>query len=338
MRSQKERLRLLRRISPLGFVAAMRYSFYLYKRVNECSTQSGIDFLEVPEWGGEGFVFSKTRNCPLIVRLHTPHFLLRGIEQVPLSLSSLLIERIEREAIQGADIITSPSLSMAKIVSNCYGIPLDRIHVIRNPIDVNVFQSADRHTVQRENIILYVGRLAKRKGVHTLIEAIPQIIDAHPATKFLFVGPDMMLPNSGGSMKAELLARAATQNISNKVQFLPPQSRKDLIKIYQASNLCVVPSFYDNYPYTCLEAMACGKPVVVSDIGGLSELVEDQRTGVKFPVGDPSALASTIIDVLKNKALMETLGENARNFVEDTLSPIKIAQETLDCYQGVKFS
>src|SRR5205823_5277371 len=101
--------------------------------------------------------------------------------------------------------------------------------------------------------ILYVGRLERRKGVETLARAVPTLLQIEPRTKLRFVGGDHPSANGGSSMRAELqkILQVAGPNAAAAVEFTGPVSRTDLPQIYRESDICVIPSLYENFPYTC---------------------------------------------------------------------------------------
>ena len=103
---------------------------------------------------------------------------------------------------------------------------------------------------------------------------------------------------------------------------------------FHSYDIVWAPSLYDNYPIICLEAMVCCKAVIVSDSGGLPEMVKDGETGLVFENGDASSLAKCTLILLDNPELMSSLGKNARQFAEDNCSAGVIYSKTLDLYQA----
>lgn len=117
-------------------------------------------------------------------------------------------------------------------------------------------------------------------------------------------------------MKAHLKARLAAMGVPDEVvEFSGPKDRAELPAIYRWAGVCVVPSLYENFPYTCLEAMACGAAVVATRVGGIPEIVTDQADGVLVRPNDPEALAGAVVRILRDTNTRERLRHEARQTV-----------------------
>jgi glycosyltransferase involved in cell wall biosynthesis len=336
-RPRGSRWRKVRSILPISSFRALSYSLALRRQVERLAALEALDIVEVPDWGAEGFALARRATVPLVIKLHAPFFVINGYNKQSLPLDTVILNWLEKQAILKADLLTSPSASLAEIVARQYHIPLERIHILPNPIDENVFTPAVQSHAESETglTVLYVGRLNTIKGIYTLVRAIPNVARACPDVTFLFVGPDMPIGLSGGSHQQELIKHLAQQPVQARVHFLPTQTREQLVSLYQASAVCVVPSLYDNFPYACLEAMACGKPVVASAVGGLAEIITSGQNGLLVPPDDPEALAEQLIGLLHDRPQRQHLGQNARAYVEANLSCAHIAQATLDLYSMI---
>jgi glycosyltransferase involved in cell wall biosynthesis len=329
--------RRLRKALPVSSARALSHSLCLRRQVGKLVGREALDIVEVPDWGAEGFALAWRKPIALAVKLHTPLFVVDRYDKQPLSLDKLLLDWLEKQAILRADLLTSPSLSLAQIVAQQYHIPLDRIHILPYPIDEKIFKPEAPSNPESETplTVLYIGRLNKRKGIYTLAQAIPRVVRACPDVTFLFVGPDMPIGTTGGTHQQELIKQLARYHIEERVHFLPRQTRESLVSLYQTGAVCVVPSLYDNLPFACLEAMACGKPVIASAVGGLAEIVTSGQNGLLVMPGDPEALAEQLIGLLRDQEQRRHLGEQARAYIEKNLSCARIAQATLDLYSTI---
>jgi len=120
------------------------------------------------------------------------------------------------------------------------------------------------------------------------------------------------------------------------VEFLGRVDRLELPPWYRGSLACVFPSAdFENFPYTCLEAMACGRPAVVTDAGGLAEMVEDGRSGLCVPAGSPEALEAAIERLVTEPSLAQQLGAGARKRVIEAYNLAAVARRTLAVYREV---
>ena len=308
------------------------YSVALARRVRQCASREPLEMLEAPDWGAEGFVLAARKVLPFAVRLHTPAFVVHRFDDGPTGVDRLLVNWLEKKTIVEADLITSPSLSLARIVAQRYQIPLERIHLLRYPLDTDLFTPGPRPHHARQTV-LFVGRLNRRKGVHVLARAIPLVAHACPQVDFCFVGPDMPIGRTGSTTKQALFRILSEHSVNDRVRFLPPQARTRIVEHFRASDVCVVPSLYDNLPFACLEAMACAKAVVASAVGGLSEIIQTGVNGMLVPPDAPELLAEALIGLLQSKRRQEEIGGCARAYVEQHLNCASIAEATVQLYR-----
>jgi D-inositol-3-phosphate glycosyltransferase len=164
-------------------------------------------------------------------------------------------------------------------------------------------------------MILFVGRIDPVKGLDTLVRAMARVVEADPRWRenacLCVVGGDRTDdPALVNAEMARIDALRAELGLSDIVTFLGPQSQESLVNYYNAAEVVVVPSRYESFGLVALEAMACGTPVIASDVGGLSTLVRHGRTGFLVPDGDPEALAARLLSLLENAGLRAILGEH----------------------------
>jgi glycosyltransferase involved in cell wall biosynthesis len=274
----------------------------------------------------------------MVVKLHTPAFLCRKVNGVAAGAcrwDTRVSERLEYQLARRARLLTSPSRALADDVAAEWRLAPSNIQVIPNPIDDALF-TPDGSEETDAATVLYVGRLERRKGVETLIDAWAGVLRAAPRARLRLVGKDHPSGPDGGSMKTHLQKRLAAGGVSAKsVEFVGGVDRSELPAIYRSATVCVIPSLYENFPYTCLEAMACGCAVVGSRVGGIPEMVTDQTNGLVVPPRDADALAAAIVRVLTDQALRQSLGQQARDMVCRQFSRDVICRRTADVYAGL---
>jgi glycogen(starch) synthase len=274
-------------------------------------------------------------RVPMVVRLHSPAYLLHRINGVGAGwgrLDTALSERVERWLARRATLITSPSRTLAVDVARDWRLDPAAIRVIPNPVDADVFANADA-TVRDERTVLYVGRIEHRKGVQTLIDAIPAIRAACPAVRLSLVGQDHPSGPHGSSMREHLQKRlAATRVPDGAVEFTGALDRKALPALYRQARVCVVPSLYENFPYSCLEAMASGCAVIAAAAGGIPEIITDGLDGILVRPGDPAALAAALSGVLTSPSRARRLGAQARATVRARFDRVAVSAETARAY------
>ena len=220
---------------------------------------------------------------------------------------------------------------MSSQVRWAYGLPEDRVVVVPNGVDASVFEEnfdnsafRSKFALPDEKIVLFVGRLVYEKGVQTLINAIPKVL-ARVNAKFVIVGD--------GGMKDFLMGQVRNMRLAHKIFFTGFLDEQSLRFLYRCADVCVVPSLYEPFGITALEAMAAKTPVIVSDTGGLAEIVEHDKTGVKICPDNSDLLAGGILKVLQNRSFANTIRENAYQKVVKDYDWNRIADETIGVYR-----
>jgi glycosyltransferase involved in cell wall biosynthesis len=231
-----------------------------------------------------------------------------------------------RRYINKASLITAVSRAAAKFIEHF--TKGKEIVVVPNGVDVERFMIITGETISllEEPIILYVGRLAYRKGLHVLVRAMPLVLKEIPNTQLLIVGE--------GYMDRFLRTLIKSLNLEENVKMLRFIPDEKLPELYASSHLFVLPSLYcESFGITLLEAMASGRPIIASSVGGIPEVVEDGVTGLLFRRGNVQELADKIIRVLNDNKLAQTLAFNARKLVKERYSWAVIANKMEDLYE-----
>ena len=217
-------------------------------------------------------------------------------------------------------------------IQGLFGLPFDKINVIPNGINLTNFNGIERdyefrrkYAADNEKIILYMGRLVYEKGIQHLISAMPKILNGYNDSKLIIAGK--------GGMLDELKAQATAMGISNKVYFTGYLDSKQVQKMYKCADIAVFPSTYEPFGIVALEAMLAGVPTVVSDVGGLNEIVEHKVNGMKSYAGNPNSIADSILTLLYDHQLCNNISKNAKAIVKQEYNWNKIAQDTHFTYQ-----
>jgi len=221
---------------------------------------------------------------------------------------------------------------MRNHVKEVFQLPGDKLDMIPNGVETREYEEIDtgnfrmKFALPEEKIVLFVGRLVYEKGVHILINAIPKILEKVNA-KFIIVGD--------GYMRENLLKLVKKMELAHKVLFTGFLDDKTLRKLQRCADVSVVPSLFEPFGIVALEAMAAKSPVVVSDTGGLSEIVEHDITGVKVYPNNPESLAWGITRVLLDGKYANWIRENAYKKVKEVYSWEKISRQTKKVYLEV---
>ena len=182
-----------------------------------------------------------------------------------------------------------------------------------------------KYAMDNEKIILFMGRLVYEKGIQYLISAMPKILNGYHDAKLVICGK--------GGMMDELKAQVDALGISQKVYFAGYMKGKDVQKMYKAADIAVFPSTYEPFGIVALEAMLSEIPIVVSDIGGLNEIVDHRVNGMKTYCGNPNSIADSILELLFDHKLCAEITKKAKNKVRNEYNWSKISQDTHFVYQ-----
>ena len=298
-----------------------------------------LDVIESPEFHAQGlFAALSQRRIPMVVKLHTPAYVLGRITGASVGWSrwdTMASEYLEYRLVRRARVVTSPSRKMAEDAAEQWSLDASAIRVIPNMIDDDLFRPTNG-TVVDNRTLLYVGQVVRHKGVETLVDALPIILDAFPGTRLRFVGKIDRSDSGTPSMSDHLRQRLREAGVSEGVvEFVGPVDRTVLPHAYRHAAVCVVPSLWESFGYSCLEAMACGCAVVASAVGGLPEIVTDQVDGLLVPPGHPEALATAVIRLLSDPLLRLQLGSRAQATVRDRFSLGAACAETARLYRSL---
>jgi glycosyltransferase involved in cell wall biosynthesis len=191
------------------------------------------------------------------------------------------------------------------------GVQPSRISVVRNGIDTNRFTPRTaRQGEPVSPVVGYVGRLSPEKNPALFLRAAARIHAHVPDARFVVVGD--------GPLRAELETLAATLGIDDDVTFAGECS--DMPARYRALDLMLLTSWHEGTPLAILEAMACGVPVVATDVGGVAELIVSGTTGALVPPGDDAQMAGRACELLASRAMLARMGERAREHVRARFS------------------
>ena len=232
---------------------------------------------------------------------------------------------------ESSEVIVNSNFMKSEL-QRLFGLPFEKINVIPNGVNLNLYNGVERdynfrrqYAADNEKIILYVGRLVYEKGIQNLIAAIPKVLNNYHDSKLIIAGK--------GGMIDELRDEVRRLNIENKVYFTGYLNLTQVTKMYKCADVAVFPSTYEPFGVVALEGMLSGTPVVVSDVGGLNEIVEHRVNGMKSYAGNPNSIADSILELLFNPELCANVAKAAKAKVKSQYNWNKIAQDTHFIYQ-----
>ena len=297
--------------------------------------EGNFDLIHAHDWlvGDAAIALKNTFKIPLIATIHaTEYGRNNGIRHD----GQKYIDRKERSLAYNAWRVIVCSQYMRSEVERALQCPWDKVDVVYNgirPEKKNHPTNFDPVTFRRrfahddERIVYYVGRMAYEKGIFVLLNAAPKILsNMGGKVKFVIIG--------GGSTNS-LQQQAANLGIWDRCYFTGFMPDEELDKFQTIADCAVFPSLYEPFGIVALESFAARVPVVVSDTGGLPEVVEHTKTGIVTQTNNPDSLAWGILEVLNNPDYVQWLVDNAYNCLETRFNWSKLAQQTIDVYSRV---
>ena len=230
--------------------------------------------------------------------------------------------------------IICPSTNLEALVRSYCFVDESRTSVIQNGIDTESFSSVKnenqdaylgKYGLKDGNYILFVGRLTILKGIQYAVEAFRRISKQNPDIKMAIVGRG----------EFEVSLRNLAKDMKNVVFVGYVVSSRMRKALYNGCLLLVVPSLYEALPMVVLEAMACGKPIVASNVGGIPTLVRDGKNGFLARPGDPEDLERLMSILCKDEKLRGAMGSFGRTLVENEFSSKHMVDQTLKIYESL---
>jgi glycosyltransferase involved in cell wall biosynthesis len=293
-----------------------------------------IDVFHAHDWlvATAGIGLKHVFRKPLLVTMHSTEI---GRRDGLHTQTEKMIHETEAWLTYEAWKVICCSNYMVSHVGWAFGLPEDKLVMIPNGVNSQKRKSIEKEDFKKirtkfalpeEKIVLYVGRLVYEKGVQILVNAAPKILKKVNA-KFIIVG--------SGYMKEQLSDIVKSMNLDRKILFSGFIEEKELKQLQKCADVSVVPSLFEPFGIVALEAMAAGSPVVVSDTGGLSEIVDHDLTGVKVYPNNPDSLAWGVTKILLDDKYRKNISKNAYNKIKEKYDWKKIALQTKQIYKNV---
>jgi len=329
--------------SRLGiFAEPWAFSFRAYARLKELCKQRRFDIVHDNQGLGYGLLLMKRLRIPVIATIHHPLPIDRqaDLEQANEFSHRWRIRRfysfIRMQAFvaRRLDRIITVSQSSAKDARLLFKVPADKIRVVYNGIDTEIYDGNKEAGQGRDGLIMVANTDDRKKGVLYLLQALQllkndgaklTIVDdaARHSSYIEDVGP---LPSYGSKLVRKL-------NLDGMVRFTGRLTREQLAQHYAGARIAVVPSLYEGFGLPAAEAMACGTPVIATTGGALPEVVGD--AGMLVPPADADALATAIRQLLNDRQAQQRMSEAGKKRVKEQFNWEQAARKTLEVYQEV---
>lgn len=306
----------------------------MYQGFKMLGRNNKYDLVEMPECGAEGFLINNLTRAKTLIKLHSPARLImpfyKGYDLNPLDIS--LCSFVERFAMRGASAFSSCSRFLADEAAKKLGIQKP-IRVIPNGIDLELFDNAEQVDIRRKFdlprdrlMIFFSGRMEHRKGIHLCKEIAASILERYEVA-FVFAGQDLF-----HYMSNTLLPSLKGKKLKGSVHYLGKLNLTDIRSCLRQADIFLLPSLWENCPYSCLEAMAAGCAIVSTDQGGMPELLRNTENGMLARNEDAVSYITCLEQLIENDALRKRLGTAARRTVEESFTDVSIARTSTDYY------
>jgi len=292
-----------------------------------------IDVIHAHDWlvASAAVGAAEAFDLPLVATVHATEY---GRHQGHLpGPMNRLIHGVEGWLVEHADHTIVCSSYMHEQVRTLFGVPDGRLDTIPNGVAVDELEPpvdevrALRRTLADDDthLVLFAGRLEFEKGVQTVLTALERLVDRVGAVRFLIAGV--------GTYSDELRLLVDELSLGHRVLFTGFLEERSLRLHYAAADVAVAPSLYEPFGLVATEAMACGTPVVVSDTGGLREIVVE-GTGLTFPPQDAEQLADRLAEILTDPSLAERLVARGRERIRARYDWADVASRTVEAYRS----
>ena len=287
-----------------------------------------IDIIEAPDWSG--FTSNIKPNCPLVIRLHGSDTYFCNLDKRPVK---GINKFRENRALKHADAIISVSQYTADVTKKLFGLQ-NEITIIPNGIDLTNF-SSDSTNTNLNLSILYFGTLIRKKGALELPGIFNEVYKLNTQVKLILIGKDSSDVVSGNqstwSMMQPLFDEESIQNV-NYLGSVPYTEIKNYI---EDATICVFPTFAEALPVSWIEAMGMGKPIVASNIGWASELIDQGNNGfLEYPTNH-KLFAQKINQLLEDTELRRQFSIAAKNKVVQNFGIENVAKQSVSCYEKI---
>lgn len=266
-----------------------------------------IHFNIMPSWFDPTWIpfeLAKAKHSKTVLNVH-------GFSPLEVRLSPaklLILDNValvhSRHVYRFVDKIVVNSHYMLRNMVEYYGIDPEKIEVIPNGVNLERFSTPEKSIrLAGHPSLLYFGGLLERKGVDVLVRAVAKAKSVLPGIKLHLVGT--------GNFCEYLRLLSAHEKIEKDVVFWGYADRPSVSRYYKGADICVFPSRYEPFGIVVLEALASGKPVIASNVGGIPDIISDGKNGILVEPNDPEALSRDIITLSQDSALMKRLSANA---------------------------
>lgn len=289
------------------------YRLAVYINIKKLLKKYNIDIIETPEWKAEllfFFLFNKYKKVPTVIRLHGCRGIIRKYDENDVSLADKIVILMEKYMLNKTKFVTSISKANLSETENVLNINIkNKTQIIYNFLDISLPKLKENENSKNKNI-LFIGRLDYWKGIFTISEVIPKILHKYDDTIFQFVGRDIY-NNEKQEYNSKLILSNLSEEQKKRVEIVGQVEKKSVYKYYLNAYVTVLPSLFEPFGYTCIESMHQGTPVIASNNGGMSEIIDEGKDGFLIDPQNSEELYAKLCCILDNEELRSRMSKSA---------------------------
>ena len=297
------------------------------KLINKLYQENKIDIVEAPDW--TGFTAFIKPKCPLVIRLNGSDTYFCHLDKRPVK---WINKFLEKRALKRADGLISVSEFTGNLTNQLFGLSRKFV-VIPNAIDILQFESSN--SLDNSQTILYFGTLIRKKGLLELPLIFNEVYAKNPLAKLILIGRDASDIMTGNSSVWQMMIPLFNENAFKNVNYLGSIPYSEIKKHIQKACVCVFPTFAEALPVSWIEAMAMRKPIVASNIGWATEVIDDGINGFLVHPTNHLEYAYKVVTLLENTELQKEFGIEARKKVEYKFSIEIVAKQSVLFYENI---
>jgi len=305
------------------------YRKYIEAKVNVIVKEQGIDILEVPDWTGIS-AFMKF-SIPVVMRFHGSDTYFCHLEKRKQKWKNRWFEQL---AVNGAQAFIAPTQFAGDVSKQLFNIQNKEIATIHHGLELKNFQNAS--PAEFENgLILYIGTLIRKKGVLELPVIFKLVKQQFSDARMVLIGSDAPDISTGSSSTWDLFKQQLDPIYLKDVSYLGQMPYDQVQQAIRKAHVCVFPTFAETLGMVTIESMALQKPVVNSNIGWAQELMEDKKSGFLVDPKNHEVFSDKIVMLLKDENLCFSIGNKARELVEERFNIEKLIPKNIDFYRRI---
>lgn len=316
------------------FTEMSSFSFRAYDKLRHLLRNHRFDIIHDNQTLAYGILLMKAFEIPIVATVHHPLPIDRKTDLAYLKSIGDRIHRIlfypfimQHLVTRRMDRVITVSESAAEETRNTFKVPREKLRVVYNGIDLDMFRGLDGERKERGRLIIVANSTDRKKGVVYLLRAF-QLLREDMDVKLTIV-------DRGAPDNKYTPALVKRYGLDGSIAFTGRVSIEDLVRHYASAEVAVVPSLYEGFSIPAAEAMACGLPVVATTAGALPEVVENEKSGILVPPRDANALARAIKRLLTDEPLRQAMGREGRRRVQERFTWEEAARKTLEVYREV---